>query len=184
MPKRSIASLITIAVFMGCGIQGCGGKTKKETAPPPASEETAPEEAAPAQPEEPPAAEPETKEPLAKDEAVKQAALKLFEHCKNGENEQAAAYIIYRGKDVDRKWKSVYRYDVEEEKKPVDEICADIKQMLSASSSYEFKQFETETESEGEWCVWEVEFQMASGADKAYFAFLRIRDSYALGDID
>ncbi|MFH1436246.1 MAG: hypothetical protein ABIJ56_11065 [Pseudomonadota bacterium] len=179
MPKKTIASLMAIVIFTGCCIPGCGG-TKKEPAPPASPMETAHEEPK----EEPPAGEPETKPPLAKDEAVKQAALKLFEHCKNGENEKAAAYIIYRGPDVERKWKSVYRYDVEAEKEPVDEICADIKQMLAASSSYEFTQFETETESEGEWLVWEVEFQTGGGADKAYFAFLRVRDSYALGDID
>lgn len=178
MSIRAIASFTILVLFFFCAGTGCTNKTKKETALPPASQE--PEEPK----KEPPAPEPETKPSLSKDEAVKQAALKLFEHCKNGENDKAAAYIIYRGPDVERKWKSVYRYDVEDEKEQVDEICADIKQQLAASSSYEFTRFETETESEGEWLVWEVEFQMGGSVDKLYFAFLKIRDSYALGDID
>ncbi|MBI2901417.1 MAG: hypothetical protein HYY17_14625 [Planctomycetes bacterium] len=119
-----------------------------------------------------------------KEEAVKKRLQELFELCRKDEHEKAAPYFVYRKDDKARRWKDVYDFSKDEEKKEVVELCKRIKALLKEYEGFEFGRFLVEKESEGEWCVIEVIFKKAEKRKKNSFAFLRIRDAYCLGDID
>lgn len=117
-------------------------------------------------------------------ENVKQTIKKLFELVEAGKSNQLANYIVYRGNDKNRKWKDNCHYDVEEEKYQVQNLHQKIADRY-LPYKYEFVNFFSEKESEGEWLVWEMKF--FTGDDetkKVYFAFLKVNDQYLLGDID
>ncbi len=116
-------------------------------------------------------------------EKVKSDLITLFEHCANNNYERAAGYLVYRGIDSLRKWIDVYDYTNENEKREIQDICLEIKSILEYGGEFSFIQFKTERESEGEWYIWQVEFQKGE-AKKVYFACLKIKGKYALGDID
>jgi len=95
---------------------------------------------------------------------------------------KAAQYIVYRGEDESRKWKDFANYEDEKEKQYVDDVCYRINTIIGGGD-IEFGKFSTEDESEGTWYVQEVKY----GQDfqkTAIFAFLKIGDRFALGDID
>jgi len=117
-------------------------------------------------------------------EAVKEALLELFRHCNSGEDEKAAAYIVYRGSDEKGAWKRTCNYADPDERDQVEGVCAGIKGYLHKGGNPEFLEFTTETESEGQWLVWKVRFILPDETPEAYFAFLRVGEGYALGDID
>jgi hypothetical protein len=117
-----------------------------------------------------------------KSEKVKVRLTELFALAKAEKFSDAASYLVYRGKDESRRWKDVYIYSNENEDKEVTRVCKEIKGMLTGGS-YEFAKFKTETESEGEWCIWEVNFSTGE-QKKVYFACLLINGVYCLGDID
>jgi len=118
-----------------------------------------------------------------KSEKVKDRLIELFDLCKEDKFSDAASYIVYSGEDKSRSWKDIYTYNNETERKDVDMVCNRIKSLLTSGGDYEFVKFQTETESEGEWCIWELKF--STGKDKkVYFAFLKIKGKYCLGDID
>jgi hypothetical protein len=141
----------------------------------------APESAPPIPPEDP---EPEPASPLSVDDAVKLRIGELFDLCLNGEFDEAAGYVVYRGEDELRKWKTVYDYDTEEGQKAAHGLCNRINAYLLAADSYEFEDYETEEESEGVWHVWEVVFVKGGDSKVVFFAFLMVEGVYALGDID
>src|SRR3972149_10018898 len=118
-----------------------------------------------------------------KSENVKERLQELFVLASYEKNDQAASYIVYRGSDETRRWKDVYIYTNENEDKEVNRGCKDIKEMLANGGDYKFLKFKTETESEGEWCIWEVQFTQGE-KKKVYFACLKINGKYCLGDID
>lgn len=118
-----------------------------------------------------------------KEEAVKKRLEKLFEIAKGDDWSKAAPYIVYRGEDEKRnRWKEVCDY--EKDKKYVDEICREIKGFLKDHDSYEIGKFKMKKESEGVWHSLEVTFKKGDTTKKKIFAFLKIKDDYALGDID
>lgn len=117
-------------------------------------------------------------------EAVKAALLELFRHCNSGEAEKAAAYIVYRGGDGEEAWKRTCNFADPDEQKQVEGICDRIKGYINMAGNPEFLEFTTETESEGQWLVWKVRFILPDEVLEAYFAFLRVGEGYALGDID
>jgi hypothetical protein len=117
-------------------------------------------------------------------EDVKQALLELFRHCHSGEYEKAAGYIVYRGSDKTSAWKRTCSYADPDEKGQVEEVCSAIKGFLQEGGNPQFLEFTTETESEGQWLVWKVRFEAAGGPEEIFFAFLRLGEVYALGDID
>ena len=114
---------------------------------------------------------------------VRTRLIELFDLCKNDKYPDAASYIVYSGDDKSRSWKDVYDYNNEMEAKDVDMVCRRIKSILETGSDYEFIKFQTETETEGEWCIWELKFSTGE-QKKIYFAFLKIKGKYCLGDID
>ena len=119
-----------------------------------------------------------------KSEKVKECLLELFELSQKDDFKSACKYIVYRGEDITRQWNDYLNENNSDELKYAREICKEIKSYLLECPDYEFKKFTTETESEGEWCVWKVEFYSSGQTKTKYFAFLKIKGKYCLGDID
>lgn len=121
---------------------------------------------------------------LSESEAVKKDLLKLFELCKSEHYAEAAKYIVYRGPEKNRKWVDVYDYHNLVERREVESVGREIKELLEQSDSYQLSRFFEEHEPEGKWRVWETIFQKSGKQGKVFFAFLKIKGHYALGDID
>ncbi|MHC5010788.1 MAG: hypothetical protein ACYTG6_07530 [Planctomycetota bacterium] len=124
-----------------------------------------------------------TPAPASKEDRTKAALLTLFEHVNAGRASEAAGHIVYRGTDADRKWKDVYAYEDEDDKRSVDRAIAEIRDLLSGGAPT-FEEFMSETESEGEWLIWRVRFGEGDGAKTGLFACLDIDGTIAVGDID
>lgn len=97
---------------------------------------------------------------------------------------KAAHYIVYRGEDKKRAWKDVSNYNDKEEKKHVDEVCYRINSSINQDSTYKIVKYFTEKESEGTWHVLMVTYKRKGVEKKTAFAFLKINNSFCLGDID
>lgn len=117
-------------------------------------------------------------------ETVETRLTKLFDICKSGDTDAAAAYFVYRGPDKSREWKDTYRASDPFEKAEVKDICLRIKGYLDESERYQFGAVKVERESEGEWHALEVSFQQGGEVKKVTFAFLQIKGQFAIGDID
>lgn len=118
-----------------------------------------------------------------KSEKIKSTLLDLFEYCANDNYSKAAQYLVYIGQDTIRRWADVYDYDNSDDQKEVVGLCHEIKRLVENGGEFEFTEYNQKKETEGLWCIWTVEFQKGS-QKKAYFAFLKIKGVYALGDID
>jgi hypothetical protein len=97
---------------------------------------------------------------------------------------KAAPYIVYQGENEQRKWKDIADYTKPEDKKGVDEVCYRINNTVNQDSSYQIIKYATERESEGTWHVLIVSYIRKGQPKKSAFAFLKIRNRFALGDID
>lgn len=116
---------------------------------------------------------------------VQQAVEQLFEVCRDNDFSQAADLLVYRGDNAERKWKSAYRWENEDEQLAVSSQCAKIQVMLTDLDSYDFKEFFKENESEGEWNIWVVDMNYSDGStEEMSFAYLRVKNNFLLGDID
>lgn len=114
---------------------------------------------------------------------VRASLIKLIEYCVNDDYQNASIYFVYRGDDSARKWVDVYDYTNENDKKDVITLCKEVKDIVEKGGEFVFKKFTTKKESEGEWCVWQITFEKGD-KKTAYFACLKIKGRYALGDID
>jgi hypothetical protein len=97
---------------------------------------------------------------------------------------KAAPYIVYRGADKKRAWKSFANYRLAEDKRGVDEICIRINETINRDNSYKIIQYTTEKESEGTWHVLSARFKKDGVEKETAFAFLKIGKRFGLGDID
>ncbi len=97
---------------------------------------------------------------------------------------KAAPYVVYRGSDKKRAWKTTANYSNAEEKKGVDEVCIRINETVNRDKDYLITKYLTEKESEGTWHVLMVSYKKNGVEKKAAFAFLKIYNRFALGDID
>ena len=97
---------------------------------------------------------------------------------------KAAPYIIYRGSDSSRSWKSFANYKDPEERKGVDEICLRINGTVNRDINFKILNYFTKKESEGTWHILLVAYNKKGVTKKAAFAFLKIGDRFGLGDID
>ena len=97
---------------------------------------------------------------------------------------KAAPFIVYRGDDENRKWKSACVYENPSEKEQVDATCERINQTINQDSTYKILEYTTETESEGTWHVLIVEYKRKGIIKNSAFAFLKINGKFLLGDID
>ena len=57
---------------------------------------------------------------------------------------KAAPYIIYRGKDKKRAWKTFADYSIAEDKKGVDGACLQINESVNRDSTYKIEKYLTE----------------------------------------
>ena len=108
----------------------------------------------------------------------------LFTACQDQAYATAAASIVYRGDDEDRRWKDVSNYEAEDEKNDVERVCKDIRDLLAGSDSYAWGEYLEEAESEGVWHVQAVRFEKGVQRQERHFSFLMIGEVFALGDID
>jgi hypothetical protein len=98
---------------------------------------------------------------------------------------KAAPYIVYRGDDKARAWKTMSDYTKEYEKKGVDDVCERINRTANQDSvGYRITKYFTEKESEGTWHVLMVNYKKKGVEKTAAFAFLKIGTRFGLGDID
>lgn len=98
---------------------------------------------------------------------------------------QAAPYIVYRGDDKTRAWKTMSDYAKEYDKKGVDDVCERINRTANQDSvGYKITKYFTEKESEGTWHVLMVSYKKKGVEKSAAFAFLKIGNRFGLGDID
>ncbi len=98
---------------------------------------------------------------------------------------KAAPYIVYRGDDKKRAWKTMSDYNNEYEKKGVDDICERINRTANRDSTgYKITKYITGKESEGTWHVLMVSYNVKGIDKKASYAFLKIGNRFGLGDID
>jgi hypothetical protein len=98
---------------------------------------------------------------------------------------KAAPYIVYRGEDKTRAWKVMSDYSKEYDKKGVDDICERINRTANQDSlGYKIIHYRSEKESEGTWHVLMVSYKKKGVEKSAEFAFLKIGNRFALGDID
>lgn len=183
--KLECTAILVIAAWTAwaCGPPSCPCEAREGHEAASADEKSKPEPEA-GEGEEAPEQKPVASTEGDKAEAVREALLQLFRHCQGGEIEKAADYVVYRGSDEMGAWKRTCNYADPDERNQVEGVCAAIRDFLKEGESPEFLEFETETESEGEWLVWKVRFKKSGGAEEAWFAFLRVGDGYALGDID
>jgi len=98
---------------------------------------------------------------------------------------KAAPYIVYRGDDKKRAWKTMSDYTNEYEKKGVDDVCERINRTANQDSAgYTISKYLTKKESEGTWHVLLVSYKKKGAEKTAAFAFLKIGNKFGLGDID
>lgn len=97
---------------------------------------------------------------------------------------KAAPYVIYRGSNAKRKWKTFCDYRLKEDKAGVDAICERFNRTINQPGGYTILRYVTETESEGTWHALEVQFTDKRGTRTAQFAFLKLGKRFGLGDID
>lgn len=126
--------------------------------------------------------------PMASEEdkqLCKEAVESLLKIAESGKNKDAASLLAYRGEDKEREWKSVCDYSREEDRLYVDKTMAKLQVIRSGLQSHDFREFIIEKEHEGLWHVWVTDMHYEDGtADTKAFAFLKINDKFALGDID
>jgi hypothetical protein len=111
--------------------------------------------------------------------AVRARFAELLEAQKAGDNSKLAPFVVYRGRDEGRKWKDVCNYVGDEDKVRVDSFARQLGEKLAAGPIVP-ESFSTEKESEGEWLL----LHCKSGGKEVTFAFLKIKDTLAVGDID
>ncbi len=118
-----------------------------------------------------------------KSEKIKSVLLNLFEYCANDDYSNASKYLAYSGEDSTRRWSDLYDYSNDDDKKDIVALCNEIKNIVGSGGEFEFVEFSAKKEKEGEWLVWRIDFQ-SGNKKKVYFACLKIKGIYALGDID
>lgn len=105
----------------------------------------------------------------------------LLSYIKNKATESFAMHTVYRDDDPVRKWKSVYDPGHSKELKAAKLVLEEMKKALADCSFREFDSFKTQVQDEGTWYI----YSFACGSTKkVHLAFLKIKGSYALGDID
>jgi hypothetical protein len=97
---------------------------------------------------------------------------------------KAAPYIVYRGDDKKRAWKDFANYSNATEKNGVNAACLRINETVNRDTAYSITQYLTEKETEGTWHILLVRYTKNGSTKEAAFAFLKIGNSFALGDID
>lgn len=115
---------------------------------------------------------------------VKKQLEKIIALVKKDDYIKLAPMIVYRGDDKVRKWKDVCKPLVAEELRYVERIGQQTKKYLGEDFKYNYKEYISETESEGTWHVLILKTTYKGEPKERAFAFLEIKGVFALGDID
>ncbi|MEO1654133.1 MAG: hypothetical protein AAFU64_11335 [Bacteroidota bacterium] len=116
---------------------------------------------------------------------LKKVVKKILSLCEKASDKKLAPYVIYRLNDPQRKWKDAYQANNPEELGRVTRLRKYIQENYLIYDKYSFVKYQEEIESEGKWQVWELHFEGGDRADKkTFFAFLKIKGRFVLGDID
>lgn len=115
-------------------------------------------------------------------ERVESNLSKLVKACadKGGDYSGAAGLVVYTGSDRDRKYKDLASAKGED-RSVLNKTCYQLSKLMNGKNSYTLMKFEEEPESEGTWYIQTVQFD---GNKTAQLAFLDIKGTMALGDID
>lgn len=107
---------------------------------------------------------------------------KLIKACsdKGGDYSRAAGLVVYNGPDRNRKFKDLVSADGDD-RSILNSTCYRISKLMNGKKSYTLMKFDEEAESEGTWYIQTVKFD---GEKTAQLAFLDIKGTMALGDID
>lgn len=97
---------------------------------------------------------------------------------------KAAPYIIYRGTDETRKWKTFADYTKAEDKTGVDNICLRLNGSINMDTAWKIVSYRTEKESEGVWHALTISYVRKGVPKQAVVAFLKVNNRFGLGDID
>jgi hypothetical protein len=111
--------------------------------------------------------------------AVRARFTELVAAQKAGDPAKLAAFVVFKGRDESRKWKDVCNYTGEEDKVRVDSFVRQLNEVFVDGAPVP-ESFSTEKESEGEWLL----LHCKAGEKKVTFAFLKLKDTLAVGDID
>lgn len=118
-------------------------------------------------------------------EKLKKVIDKILNLCRNESDKQLAGFICYRLDDPARKWKDAYDPAQPEELAQVRKLRREIQENYLVYKNYKFIKYLESEESEGKWQVWQIKFyDSAEESKEAYFAFLKIKEGFILGDID
>lgn len=115
-------------------------------------------------------------------ERVENNLSKLIKACsdKGGDYSGAAGLVAYNGSDRDRKYKDLASAEGQD-RSILNATCYQLSKLMNGKNSYVLTQFQEEPESEGTWYIQTVKFD---GDRTAQLAFLDIKGTMALGDID
>lgn len=107
---------------------------------------------------------------------------KLVKACsdKGGDYSGAAGLVVYNGSDKARKYKDLASAEGDD-RSILNSTCYRISKLMNGKNSYTLMKFDEEPESEGTWYIQTVKFD---GNKTAQLAFLDIKGTMALGDID
>lgn len=99
--------------------------------------------------------------------------------------DRLAPYLLYCCEDKTRKGKEAFDYNKVADRRQVDQMGNTIKDWLDSFDSYTVKKYMTQTKKDGTiWYALAVEFKNKNASEEKIFAFLKIGDSFLLGDID
>lgn len=183
MTLRLPAAVVSFLLALGC--VGCCGvccEAKCAPTPAPSAGPVAPYRG-PLAVEAPRAVPPQRAEPATPAEATQARLAAFFEVVRAQVPAAAAPFIVYRGPDGARNWKDLANYANEDEKERVDGLFKETWGLLQLGAP-RFLTFRSERESEGQWLVWQVAFGEATGAKTVDFAWLDVKGTLGLGDID
>jgi hypothetical protein len=118
-------------------------------------------------------------------EPIKEVLNQILTFAKAGDCAGMAPMLAYHeGKGSDT-WHRGLNYEVLEEQLAAEKECAKLQVIVTGLQNHTFQEFATAQEAEGEWLVWKVKLQyQGEETDERAFAFLKVGDSYLLGDID
>ena len=109
---------------------------------------------------------------------------KLFDLSKSKKYSEAAALIVYDGKNDSRKFKQAFDAGNKRELNSVKRICKKIKALLDISDSYNVGKATEKTEDGIKWTTIDVHFNSGKQKLKTNFGFVTVNKKFLLGDID
>jgi hypothetical protein len=113
-------------------------------------------------------------------QSVEKHVTQLINWAKNGNIKEFAGFVVYRGEDKNRSWKSAINMQDDEENKQAINIMEKVQRVIKDCNNFSFGKIHAERESEGYWIVQPV----ICGDKTVSIAFLKINDKLLMGDID